>query len=151
MKRPLWLNFTSLMEDMISEKNERLFGSSGSSNTENNMISNQKHKLEILKIFLCLFIGARIFGKGGNMFWKAKRLPLKCLSAKHLVVAAKNSSHQKIEVERLTKKLRSKIEVKRVFLRLAQKYGIRLSVPKSKVSVLPLIYPFNTQWMAYKQ
>lgn len=33
MYRPLWLNFTSDTEEMISEKKERLLGSSGSSNT----------------------------------------------------------------------------------------------------------------------
>lgn len=31
--RPLWLNFTSEMEEIISEKKERLLGSSGSSKT----------------------------------------------------------------------------------------------------------------------
>lgn len=33
MYLPLWLNLTSEMEEMISEKNERLLGSSGSSKT----------------------------------------------------------------------------------------------------------------------
>lgn len=33
MYRPLWLNFTSDTEEMISEKKERLLGSSGSSKT----------------------------------------------------------------------------------------------------------------------
>lgn len=33
MYRPLWLNLTSDIEEMISEKNDRLLGSSGSSKT----------------------------------------------------------------------------------------------------------------------
>jgi hypothetical protein len=33
MYRPLWLNFTSDTDEMISEKKERLLGSSGSSKT----------------------------------------------------------------------------------------------------------------------
>lgn len=34
MYRPLWLNFTSEMEEIISEKKDLLLGSSGSSKTE---------------------------------------------------------------------------------------------------------------------
>lgn len=44
MYRPLWLNLTSEIEDMISEKKERLLGSSGSSNTGQEKES--KHKLD---------------------------------------------------------------------------------------------------------
>lgn len=38
MYRPLWLNFTSEMEEIISEKKDLLLGSSGSSKTEKHSI-----------------------------------------------------------------------------------------------------------------
>lgn len=57
MYRPLWLNLTSDIEEMISEKNDRLLGSSGSSKT---VVGGEKRggKLNSLEMFgvfyLCL-------------------------------------------------------------------------------------------------
>ena len=43
MYRPLWLNRTSEIDAMISEKKERALGSSGSSNTERGREERETH------------------------------------------------------------------------------------------------------------